>query len=405
MPKPPRYPIEVLRRLDAPAPIRVSGRLTSRADGFVQLRGATGAVWVECTSEAPMGSWVTASGEWNGERVLSGRLQILNAPRVPFPQQGGDWARLQDAEGRRAGYLRGRALILREIRRFFDERAFVEVQTPAMVPSPGLDLHLDAFPIAGAEPARYLATSPEYQMKRLLAGGLPRIYQLGPAFRRGERGTHHEPCFSMLEWYRAFHGSADLMSDTEELVAAVARVSSPGSLLIEVDGTQVNLAPPWERLTVEQAFQRYAGVSAQRLAQDEDAFFRVLVEQVEPQLGRLRPAFLTAYPASMASLARLDPKNATIADRFEAYVAGIEICNGFGELIDPVEQRERLMRDQAARRARGLPVYPIDERFLGALEEGMPPAGGNALGVDRLVMLLLGADSIADVVAIPDSAL
>ena len=209
----------------------------------------------------------------------------------------------------------------------------------------------------------------------------------------------------MLEWYRAFHGSADLMVDTEELVAAVARTLHKGSMVLDVDGTSVNLAPPWERLTLEQAFSRYAGVSAEALAHDEDVFFRVLVEQVEPQLGRLRPVFLLGYPASMASLARLDPRNPKVADRFEAYIAGVELCNGFGELIDPAEQRERLTRDQAARRARDLPVYPIDERFLGALEEGMPPAGGNALGVDRLVMLLLGADSIADVVAIPDALL
>jgi len=297
------------------------------------------------------------------------------------------------------------ALVLREIRRFFDERSFLEVDTPPMVPSPGLDLHLEAFAIADAEPARYLATSPEYQMKRLLAGGLPRIYQLGSAFRRGEQGRHHEPSFRMLEWYRAFDGSAELMSDTEELVAAVARALHEGSMVVDVDGTSVNLKPPWERLTLEQAFSRYAGVSAEALSSDEDAFFRVLVEQVEPQLGRVRPVFLTGYPASMASLARLDPTNAAVADRFEAYVAGVELCNGFGELIDPVEQRERLIRDQSARRAQGLPVYPIDERFLGALEEGMPPAGGNALGVDRLVMLLLGADDIADVVAIPDALL
>ena len=405
MSKPPRYPVEVLHRLEAPAPVRVSGRLTARDDGAVRLRGDTGAVWIECASEAPMGSWVTATGEWNGERIRAGRVRILNAPRVPFPQPGGDWARLQDGDGRRATLLRSRALIMREIRRFFDERSFLEVDTPPMVPSPGLDLHLDAFPIAGAEPARYLATSPEYQMKRLLAGGLPRIYQLGCAFRRGEQGKHHEPSFRMLEWYRAFHGSADLMVDTEELVAAVARTLHKGSMVLDVDGTSVNLAPPWERLTLEQAFSRYAGVSAEALAHDEDVFFRVLVEQVEPQLGRLRPVFLLGYPASMASLARLDPRNPKVADRFEAYIAGVELCNGFGELIDPAEQRERLTRDQAARRARDLPVYPIDERFLGALEEGMPPAGGNALGVDRLVMLLLGADSIADVVAIPDALL
>ena len=295
--------------------------------------------------------------------------------------------------------LRERARVVGDARAFFAARGFVEVQTPVLVPSPGLDLHLDAFEVTGGDRgvARWLATSPEYQMKRLLAEGFERIMQIGPCFRRGEVGSRHNPEFTMLEWYRAHAGIDDVMRDTEQLVAAVTGGA------VHIDGRRIDLQPPFERLGVCVAFERFAGWSRaatlEAAARDEDRYFRALVDVVEPGVEELdHGVFLVDYPAAQASLARRKPGDPELAERFELYVAGVELCNGFGELVDPVEQRARLERDQAARRASGLPVYPLDERFLEALAR-VPPSGGNALGLDRLVALACGTTSIADFVA------
>lgn len=295
--------------------------------------------------------------------------------------------------------LRERARVCADVRRFFDARGFLEVQTPLMVPSPGLDVHLDAFEVVGGERGspRWLSTSPEYQMKRLLAEGLTRIYQIAPCFRRGESGARHNPEFTMIEWYRAGAGVADVMNDTEQLVAAVTGGA------VHLGNRRVDLAPPLERVSVCEAFQRFAGWSPEETlssaAVDEERYFRALVDLVEPGLGVASGGvFLVDFPATQASLARSKPGDTRFAERFELYVAGVELCNGFGELVDPVEQRRRLSRDQETRRARGLPVYPIDERFLAALAR-VPPSGGNALGLDRLVALACGTTDVADVMA------
>ncbi len=291
-----------------------------------------------------------------------------------------------------------RARVVSAVRSFFDARGFLEVETPLMVPSPGLDLHLDAFEANADGPSRYLITSPEYQMKRLLADGHPRIYQVARCFRRGEKGSRHNPEFTMLEWYRGFAGVNDVMVDTEELVASL----TGGRVVLE--GRWVDTRAPFARITVCEAFARFAGLPESetlRIAEhDEDRYFKLLVDVIEPELAALDHAiFLTDYPASQASLARRKPGDPRVAERFELYVAGVELCNGFGELTDAVEQRERLNHDQTQRRARGLPVYPIDEKFLEALSRGIPPSGGNALGLDRLVALVCGTTNIATVMA------
>ncbi len=267
-----------------------------------------------------------------------------------------------------------RAALLAEVRAWMHARGYLEVQTPVMVPSPGLDLHLDAFEVDGA----YLITSPEYQMKRLIAEGMERIYQITPCFRRGEQGARHNREFTMLEWYRAGAGMHDMMDETEALVRSL-----------------LPALPAFERLSVAEAFRRFAGVDVASL--DEDAFFLTLVERVEPALAQRPATWLYHYPASQASLARLSPADPSVCERFELYVGDVELCNGFGELTDPVEQRRRLERDQAARRRSGKPVYPIDERFLQALERGLPACAGNALGLDRLLMLMCGASAIREV--------
>jgi lysyl-tRNA synthetase class 2 len=201
----------------------------------------------------------------------------------------------------------------------------------------------------------------------------------------------------MLEWYRANAGVDDVMGDTEQLVAAVT------GGMVRLGHRTIDVRPPLERLPVCAAFARYAGWTEQATleaaAGDEDRYFRVLVERVEPGLAALdHGVFLVDYPASQASLARKKPGDTRLAERFELYVAGVELCNGFGELVDPVEQRARLEHDRRERGARGLPVYPIDERFLEALAR-VPPSGGNALGLDRLVALTCGTTDIAGVVA------
>jgi lysyl-tRNA synthetase class 2 len=289
--------------------------------------------------------------------------------------------------------LAERARIVASVRAFFASRGFVEVETPVVVPSPGMDLHLDALPAGEA----WLATSPEYQMKRLLAEGHGKIVQLTRAFRRGEKGERHNPEFSIVEWYRAHATVEDVMRDTEQLVARVT------GGLVRLGARTVDVRPPFERITVCEAYARWASTAPEETlrlaAEDEDAFFRHLVDRVEPALAALdHGVMLTDYPATQASLARKKPGDPRVAERFECYVAGVELCNGFGELTDPVEQRARFEKDQKARRAQGLAVYPIDEKLLTALAN-VPPSGGNAMGLDRLVALACGTTEIGRVIA------
>ena len=309
------------------------------------------------------------------------------------------------------GILKLRARLLRSIRRFFEERDFIEVETPAVVPSPGLDLHLAAFEVNDPRGTHigWLATSPEYQMKRLLAAGAERIFQLTKSYRAEERGALHEREFTMLEWYRARATSEDVMRDTEQLIERLATtlVKGDSPLLHGVNAQDAlghsRFSTPWPRRTVEDVLRQYASVELDTLTGDDEAFFRIWVDQVQPRLGSGGPVFVTDWPASMASLARLKPNG--MADRFEAFLQGIELCNGFGELTDANEQRRRFVQDQADRRAADKPVYPLDERFLQALEDGTPESGGNALGIDRLLMLLVNADSIQAVMPFPEERL
>ncbi|HEY2510723.1 MAG TPA: EF-P lysine aminoacylase EpmA [Polyangiaceae bacterium] len=288
--------------------------------------------------------------------------------------------------------LRQRANLLALVRTFFAQRDFLEVDTPLLVPSPGLDLHLEAFEVGTRSAARYLITSPEYQMKRLLAEGHERIFQVCKCFRKGEQGVHHNPEFTMLEWYRANAGMPDVMRDTEDLVALL----SSGRVVL--GERTIDTRAPFERWTVCEAFERFAGIGEDETldlaANDEERYFQLMVESVEPGIAALDHAvFLVDYPASQASLARKSADDPRVAERFELYVGGIELCNGFGELTDPVEQRARLERDREERKARGLAVYPIDEKFVDSLRH-VPPSGGNALGVDRLVALVCGGTEI-----------
>jgi len=277
---------------------------------------------------------------------------------------------------------------------------YLEVETPALVPHPGMEPHITAFesryrPELGstAERALYLHTSPEYAMKRLLADGFGSVFQICKVFRNGEVARAHNPEFTMLEFYRSPGTVDELMDDLEQIVRRAGGQLGCRTLGLSLDG-------PFERMTVKEAFRRYADIDP---PEDEDAFFKVMLERVEPKLGRERPTFLTEYPASMAALARIKPSDPTVSERFELYAGGAELANGFGELNDAAEQRRRLMAEQAQRRAAGRPAYALDERFLEAVGR-MPPSAGVAVGLDRLLMVLLGTERIADVLLFPAEA-
>ncbi|HRI64304.1 MAG TPA: EF-P lysine aminoacylase EpmA [Polyangium sp.] len=405
----PYAPSDLKAIVGAPGSLRVAGRVLEVHGSDIILADAFERVTVTLDDgDVLAGDHVIVEAQFVQDKLTSGRVVERFRPAKPKVSRG---ASAEEPTGETERFvLRGvgrsleaRARAFGLVRSFFDRRGFVEVDTPSMVPCPGLDLHLDAYGVA--ESPHWLITSPEYQMKRLLVGGIPRCYQLARCYRRGEVGGRHNPEFLMLEWYRAFAPVDAVIDDTEELVRHVITELS-GKTEVLIEGVRVDLSPPFERLTVGEAFARHARVSADEAISwattDEDRFFRVLVDEVEPALARLgRPVFLTEYPAPFASLARLSPKDPRVAERFELYVGSLEVCNGFGELTDPVEQRERFLRDQEHRKARGKPVYPLDERFLAALEEGMPPAAGNALGLDRLVALGLSRKTIADVTSFP----
>lgn len=419
-PAPPLFAPSDLAGFYPPSPllIRVAGRVIEASKGNLILADALGAVPVTLEDESPIGAGDLAVlegllGQF-GVRSALVIQRIEPARQVPRgriggPPQGEAQRLIERGVGRA---LASRTEAIRTIRSFFERQRFLEVDTPCLVPSPGMDVHLDGFEVGGgattpdgAAGARYLSTSPEYQMKRLLAGGVPRCFQLARCFRRGEAGRLHNPEFLMLEWYRAFEGVGGIMNDTEDLVRHVAQALA-GSAEITVGNARINLSEAFERVPVGEAFERYARVpeaeAIELASTDETRFFRLLIEEVEPRLAaEARPIFLVDWPAPLASLARLKAGDARVCERFELYIGGVELCNGFGELTDPREQRDRFERDRSARAAAGKPVYPIDERFIAALEEGMPPAAGNALGVDRLIALCLGRDDIASIQAFP----
>ena len=291
-----------------------------------------------------------------------------------------------------AASLPRRAAMVRALRAALDEGGFVEVETPVRIPAPANEPHIRP-PASGRA---FLRASPELQMKRLLAAGLGRLYQIGPCFREGERGDRHAPEFTMLEWYRAPGGWEDVLRDGERLVlAAAAALHGAGAARVPFRGGSLDLAAPWERVPVREAYRRWAGWDP---VEDWDAerFDLDMALKVEPALPRDRAVVLFGYPAQAASLARLSPEDPRVAERWELYLGGMEIANAFGELADPAEQRRRFEAARDEKIACGETPMPLDEDFLAELAR-MPPAGGAALGVDRLAMVLLDAPDIDSV--------
>jgi lysyl-tRNA synthetase class 2 len=285
---------------------------------------------------------------------------------------------------RKRATLEKRARIVHTIRAFFIDGEFLEVETPHRLPGNAPELHIDA--VASGD--WFLHTSPELCMKRLLAAGYPRLFQICRCWRENERGSRHLPEYTMLEWYRTGCDYSVLMADCEELLRRLCPEGRLGA---------IDLAPPWERLTVAEAFARHASLGLDE-ALVGGRFDEIVALEIEPQLGRTRPTFLTDYPAPLAALARRKPDDPKVAERFELYLGGLELANAFSELNDPAEQRRRFEKEETERRRAGKPPYPVPEKFLTELA-AMPPSAGIALGVDRLVMLLTGATAIDEVVA------
>ncbi|CAN5877485.1 EF-P lysine aminoacylase EpmA [soil metagenome] len=349
---------------------------------------------------------VPAQPSWRPGDLVDGDILVFSFGG-PFPEPSTETARMPRE---RLTAIAQRATALTALRSFFAERDFLEVETPLLVRAPGLEIHLDAIEAGGG----YLITSPEYQMKRLLAAGCERIVQVCKCFRGNEHGPHHASEFTMIEWYRAYADLDAIVRDTEELVASVV-TAVHGAPLARIGGRTIDVTPPWPRLTVREAMKlharvevdgdepaaalvekvRAAGIDVADDAAWDDAFFAAFLARVEPAIAALEhPLILEDWPAPLAALARRKPDDPRVALRFEAYVGGLELANAFGELTDPVEQRARFLDDQRIRRDRGRAVYPLDEKLLAALSEGLPPSAGIALGFDRLVMLATGAASI-----------
>lgn len=327
---------------------------------------------------------------------------------------------------RKTENLKKRMEIIRAIRRFFERQDFMEVETPILQVCPVMDTHILGIraDIRGVDKqidrTRYLHTSPEFAMKKLLVAGLPKIFQICHVFRDAEASKRHSVEFTMIEWYRAEEPYQQIMQDCIDLLRECAK-----HLGIKAYAYRDKICDPfeeWEILTVDAAFRNYAGIALSdfledrdgfknaidqigiRTAEDDswdDLFFRVMDAKIEPMLGMGRPTILCEYPISMASLARKKPGDPRFAERFELYVCGVEVANAFGELTDAKEQALRFREELKHKEKLYGDRYPVDEDFLTALEFGMPESSGIALGIDRLAMLAVGTDEIDDILWTP----
>ncbi len=294
------------------------------------------------------------------------------------------------AQKKEALHLRAR--LIQNIRLFFIEHGFLEIETPLRIPSPAPEEHIEAFPSGNW----FLQTSPEPCMKRLLASGFPLIFQISKCFRAGERGSLHLPEFTMLEWYVAGFNYHQLMDQCEAML--ITALNDMGyTQNITRQNKKINLASPWERITIAEAFSQYAPVSLPD-ALHQGKFDEIMVEHIEPRLGSDRPTFIYDYPAKLAALAKIKKNDPTVAERFELYIGGLELANGFSELTDTREQRQRFEQLLKLRAAKNWTRYAMPEKFLTALEH-LPPCAGIALGIDRLAMIFANVLQIDDIIS------
>lgn len=284
-----------------------------------------------------------------------------------------------------------RSKIASSLRRAFESAGFLETETPVGILAPAPEEYIEA-PRAGAF---FLRTSPELQMKRLLAAGMKRIYQLGPCFRAGENGTKHRPEFTMLEYYMAGADYLELLDFTKSFLCGICS-DLYGSHRFHFGGNEIDI-DKLEIIPVREAFRRFAGENADRCAAEEAHFEYVLVDRIEPALPKDRPCVLLDYPIRFGAFARPKASDPTLAERWEIYMGGIELANAYGELIDPAIQRARFRQFAETRKKMHLAEYPEPAAFLEAIDAGIPPCAGAALGFDRLVMLFADRQDIAEV--------
>jgi elongation factor P--(R)-beta-lysine ligase len=409
-------------------------------DGFV-LQDESGRMDLVYKGEVNVGDivegLVVAEPREDGEG-LSSLVYIVKEMLVLTPCSDEFFLRKDDPNYRRMvvdrnvkEILTTRQKIIKHLRDFFWDSGFTEVDTPELVKLPGMEPYLDVFKTTfvglphDGRPAEtedlYLITSPEYAMKKLLVGGYENIFQVTRSFRNKEHlSSLHNPEFTILEWYRAFSDYRQIMEDTENLVHSLCRATNGDSFFTYRD-QKIDTLPPWPRLKVKDAFFQYAGIGPEIFENEEafrvavaakgyvvgkdttfdDLFFMVFMNEIEPKLGLQKPVILYEYPASMAALSKKCEGDSRYAERFEVYAAGVELCNAFTELNDPDEQKARLEHEREVRLTMGKEDYPVDQSFLRALQFGMPPSGGIALGVDRLVMLLTGTPDIRNVIFFP----
>lgn len=403
--------------------VTIAGRAMGEFDGGFLLDDGTGMARVISPETPSTFSIVEVTG--TVDKVSAGKPAVVAiegrelAPAVREPRGERQWERMiMDPAAREMP--RKRAAIVAEVRKFFQKRGFLEVDTPSLVAVPGMEPYLDPLETEviradGASGRGYLVTSPEYSLKKLLVAGLGDVFEISRSFRnREEFGGLHNPEFLMLEWYRSYASYLEVMDDAEALVRALAK--SVGRKEVTFRGIKVRLDAPFERMTVTEAMQKYAALDLEanldadslrrtlrakgyRPGDDEryeDLFFRVFLNEVEPCLGRNMPTILRDYPASMAALAKRSERDPRFSERFELYIAGTEIANAFTELNDPKEQAARLEEEYALRKKLKKPLFGPDRDFLDALECGMPPAGGVALGLDRLVAIMIGKERIEE---------
>ncbi|PCI56801.1 MAG: EF-P lysine aminoacylase GenX [Alphaproteobacteria bacterium] len=323
-------------------------------------------------------------------------------------------------------YLERRARVIRALRRFFDDSDFTEVDTPILQVCPVMDTHIHAFRTnlknldLSQRKTMYLQTSPEFDMKKLLVAGMEKIYQICPVFRNAEGSALHSPEFTLLEWYRVGVDYRRLMDDSVDILRSIAE--SVGIQNYTHKGKTSDPFKEWQRISVCDAFMKFTDIDLALYLDDrlgfstevsalgvrvtaedswDDLFHAVMAEKIEPYLGVGVPTILYDYPVSMAALSRRKPDDPRFAERFELYVCGVELANAYSELTDAAEQRARYKAEMALKQELYGETYPPDEEFFAALEHGLPESAGIALGVDRLVMLSVGADNIDDVLWAP----
>lgn len=341
------------------------------------------------------------------------------------------WQKLQQ-QPENIEYLYKRQQIIDAIRQFFKSQDFLEVDTPLMVKSPGMEPYLEVFETrlldsTHLQQRAFLLTSPEYALKKLLVAGIPRLFQICKSFRNGEGlSSKHNPEFTMMEWYRTNADYTAIMKDCEDLFVHIAQQISTQQhnthpLLFTYQGKTYDLTPPWPKISVAEAFKQYCGIEIDTLLDEvqlieagrkrgfsideatswEQVYNQFFLNDIEPHLGQEKPTIVYDYPASQASLSKKKESDPRFAERFEFYVAGIEMGNAFSELTDAEEQLRRFELEREERRHLGKTLYDIDMDYIAALRAGLPPTGGIAVGIDRIIMFFADAPSIQDVIVFP----